>query len=323
MSTDEPANVRQRTLGRPRWDGVPGRLEVWYATITDPATGTGFWLHHEVVATTRGEVRALGWAAVFPPGEPARVRRFGPEGLAAPGTDERWFDGAGAEVAPGRLAGRAGGLRWALTHDDGGPPLHTFPAYVWDRQLLPSSQVVPYPTSAFTGVVQDGDRVWRLDRAPGAVARIYGHGNAQRWGWLHADLGDGDVLEVVAASGRRPPLRWLPPKVFAQLRVAGRDWPDDPLVATAASSARLGVPRWYARVTTPTHRLRVAVRLPPVASVTLEYRDPDGVPAQCTNSCVADAEIRLERRDGVRWAIERHWSLRGTAHAEFGERPSA
>jgi hypothetical protein len=58
-----------------------------------------------------------------------------------------------------------------------------------------------------------------------------------------------------------------------------------------------------------------------VASVTLEYRDPDDAPAQCTNSCVADAEIRLERREGLRWEIERNWSLRGTAHAEFGERP--
>jgi hypothetical protein len=312
---------RAGDLGPSRWDGRPGLLEVWYATLTDPATGTGFWLHHELVATTRGAVEAHGWVAVFPPGEPPSTARFGPERVSAPGAAGRWFAAAGAEVAAGRLAGRAGAIRWELSHEEGGPPLFTFPAYVWERQLLPSSQVVPNPTAVFSGRVEHDGRVWDLHDAPGAVARIYGHGNAQRWGWLHADLGDGDVLEVVAASGRREPLRRLPPKVFAQLRLEGRDWPDDPLAAVVGSSARLGTPRWYARVTTATRRLRLAVRIPPVASVTLEYRDPDDAPAQCTNSCVADAEIRLERRKGLRWTVERHWSLRGTAHAEFGERP--
>jgi hypothetical protein len=320
MRTDR-TQPRAIDLGPSRWDGRPGRLEVWYATLTDPATGTGFWLHHELVATTRGDVQAHGWVAVFPPGEPPTTERFGPERVVEPGAPGRWFAAAGAEVGAGRLAGRAGAMRWELTHEQGGPPLCTFPAYVWERQLLPSSQVVPNPTARFSGRVERDGRVWDLHDAPGAVARIHGHGNAQRWGWLHADLGDGDVLEIVAASGRHQPLRRLPPKVFAQLRLDGRDWPDDPLVAAAGTSARLGVPRWYARVTTATRRLRVAVRIPPVTSVTLEYRDPDDSPAQCTNSCVADAEVRLERRAGLRWVVERHWSLRGTAHAEFGERP--
>lgn len=310
-------------LGTPRWDGRAGRLEVWYATVTDPATGTGLWLHHELVAATDGEVRVHGWAAVFPPGRPPVVERFGPEPVHAAGRGSLWFLAGGARVGPTVLAGRAGRLGWELAYEDAAAPLFTFPAYAWERHLLPSSQVVPHPTAAFSGRVEVAGETLELDRAPGAVARIYGHGNAQRWGWLHADLGDGDVLEVVAASGRRPPLRWLPPKVFAQLRVDGEDWPADPLVATATTSARLGLPRWYARVTTPTRRLRLAVRIPPASSVTLEYRDPDGAAAQCTNSCVADAEIRLERRRGTGWQLERHWSLQATAHAEFGERPPA
>jgi hypothetical protein len=74
-------------------------------------------------------------------------------------------------------------------------------------------------------------------------------------------------------------------------------------------------------VTTATRRLRVGVRIPPSASATLEYRDPDDATARCTNSCRADAEIRLERRTGRGWDLERRWSLRGTAHAEIGQRP--
>lgn len=317
------SRVSADELGPARWDGTPGRLEVWYASLTDPATGTGVWLHHELVAPTADGAPYLhGWAAVFPSDAPPRVERFGPLHVAAPGDTDHWFASDQAVVGPGRMAGRAGAITWDLTHRDPGPPLYTFPAYVWHRQLLPSSQVVPSPTAEFAGRLTLGDDTITLDGATGGIARIHGHGNAHRWGWLHADLGGGDVLEVVAAVGRRPVLRPLPPVAFAQLRTGGRDWPSDPLVAALGSRVRLDLPRWYATVRTPTRRLRVGVRVPPAAAVTLEYRDPDDAVAWCTNSCRADAEIRLEHRHGRRWQVEQRWSLRGTAHAEFGERPA-
>ena len=311
-------------LGEPRWDGSRDRMEVWYATFTDPATGEGFWLHWEVLARTDGSTQAYGWAAAFPPDEPPTVERFGPEpviGGVPPAGEGTWFDAAGARVGPGVMAGETRTMSWDLAYRDAAPPLFTFPSYVWHRQLLPSAQCVPWPSMEVSGTFTVGERTVNLDKARGGLSRIYGHGNAQHWGWLHADLGDGDVLEIVAAKGRRPGLRLVPPKVFAQLRVDGADWPSDPVVTAGTSRARLDLPRWYATVTTATKRLRVAVRVPPTSSVTLEYRDPDDAQAFCTNSCRADAEVRLERRAGLTWQPERRWSLRGTAHAEIGERP--
>ena len=38
-----------------RWRGQPGRLEVWYATMTDRETGTGVWVHGETVAPTKDQ----------------------------------------------------------------------------------------------------------------------------------------------------------------------------------------------------------------------------------------------------------------------------
>ena len=61
--------------------------------------------------------------------------------------------------------------------------------------------------------------------------------------------------------------------------------------------------------------------MPEDRSVALTYADPDGETATCTNSCVADASIRVERRSGTTWTIENEWELRGTAHAEVGTRP--
>ena len=309
-------------LGRPRWRGQPERLEVWYATFTDPARGDGYWLHHELVADPQGRAHGLGWLAAFPTDGQPVVERFGPTPVTPDDLSEtRWFEAGGARVGPGEMRGRTPGAHWNLAFEDDAGPLFTFPEYVWHGSVLPSRQVVPWPTASLSGTVQVGDHTAQLQGARGAVSRIYGRGNAHRWGWLHADLGGGDVLEIVAAQGRAPALRRVPPKVFCQLRVGGDDWPDDALAAAAISRARLDLPRWYATVTGARHRLRVGVRIPPAASVTLEYRDPDDASARCTNSCRADAEIRLERRRLGGWSLERRWSLRGTAHAEIGQRP--
>ena len=66
-------------LGSSRWRGEQGRVEVWYATLTDRHTGAGVWIHHETVAP-KGERApyAHGWAAVFQPGLAPVVERFGP-----------------------------------------------------------------------------------------------------------------------------------------------------------------------------------------------------------------------------------------------------
>lgn len=148
-------------------------------------------------------------------------------------------------AGPDRLQGGAEPLRWGLEVRDGGQPLFTLPRWSWRSEALPTAQVVPPPTATFSSEVRVGDRVFRLREAKGAVARMYGHGNANRWGWLHADLGGGDVLEVVAAVSTRPGLRRLPPLPLLQLRIGGRDWPRNQLLAAPLLKTRL--PEWSVR----------------------------------------------------------------------------
>ena len=263
----------------PRWQGQRGRLEVWYATLTHPATSTGLWLHHEVVAPPEAEPFAHGWVALFLSDRTPTVERFGPC-PASPGE------------APQLLQGKAGTISWDLTASDDSPPLYTFPRWAWERELLPGAQVVTSPTAMFGGTVQHVDEAVDVDGSRGALAHIYGHGNAER-------------------------LRPLP---LVQLRLGGRDWPRDPVAAAPLLRARLGLPQWSVRGVVGRRRLRVDVRIPDAESVALDYADPDGSPATCVNSERSDADITLERFDG-RWRTERTWSLRGTAHAEIGTRP--
>jgi hypothetical protein len=325
-------------LGPARWDGTPSRLEVWYATATDRATGTGLWWHHELVADPEGAAVHLGWLAVFPPDGAPVLRRWAPAPVDGPtlGVDGSWIAGAGTYLGPEgsgtlrqgpaqpdttRLRGEVGDARWDVAVRDGGPPLWTFPRAAWRRELLPAAQIVPAPTARFTGDVEVGGRILALD-GDGGLARIYGHGNAERWAWLHADLGGGDVCEVVAAVSRRPGLRALPPLAFVQLRVDGRDWPGSPALAAARSRVELDLPSWSVTVRWGARRLRIRVDQPAERCVAVDYADPDGAPAVCTNTERADADLVLERRAGGGWAVERSWALAACAHAEVGRRPA-
>ncbi|MFE6335807.1 hypothetical protein ACFVOK_21765 [Streptomyces sp. NPDC057798] len=307
----------------PKWDGTPGRTEVWYTTLTDPVTGTGVWLHHELVAPTDGSgAYAHGWAAVFPKDGPVAYERFGPE----PWTGEpQGFRTEDVRAQPGRLAGSAGAFTWDLTETPEGPPLHTFPRWSWRRPLLPASHMLPAARCRYSGTLRHGTRQLRLEEAPGASARIYGHGNARRWAWLHADLGDGDVLEIIAAVSQRPGLNRLPPLVFLRLLHHGRTWPrraERTAVGWAGGGrfrAALGLPEWRVAGRVGRRRIRVTVTQPPERTLALTYTDPDGSTAVCRNSETADAVVSLERWWG-RWRQEAEWRLTGTAHAEAGDR---
>jgi len=324
------------SLLSPRWQGAPGRLEVVYATVSDPGRGLGLWVHHELLSPLQGEASSHGWVALFRPPKPPVLERFGPQPVptatssrqagdaekSQPARPAGWPAAGDAVLDPPVMRGKAGTLSWDLSWEEpGADPLFTFPLWAWEREVLPGAQIVPVPTTTFSGTVAvDGTAVTLSPGARGGVAHIYGHGNAERWGWLHAELGDGDLLEVVAATSRRPGLDRLPPLPFVQLRVGGKDWPRDPLAAAPLLRARLGLPHWSVRGTVGRWRLRVEVDIPGDQAVTLGYRDPDGASATCTNSEVADAEVVLEHRRS-RWETAGAWRLTGTAHAEIGTRP--
>lgn len=305
----------------PRWNGEPGRLEAWYTTVTDPSTGAGLWLHHETQAPVGGGTASShGWAAVFPSDQSPHFARFGPQDHSAPEGAE-YYSGAPVTASATRLAGRAGDIEWDLRVAADQDTLFTFPEWAWRTGLLPGAQVVAQPSARYTGDVYVAGRTLHLRDAPGGTAHLYGHGNAQRWAWLHADLGGGDVAEVVAAVSTKPGLRHLPPLPFVRLRIGGRDWPaGDTLLAALRLRAEIDLPTWRVWGRVGDHRVRIEVTQPPESTVAVDYTDPDGSPAVCRNSERADAHILLEQRRGGTWQERASWHLKGTAHAEVGTR---
>jgi hypothetical protein len=288
---------------------------VHYLTATDAATGTGLWLHHEVVAPLDRDAYAHGWIATFPRDSAASYTRFGPS-PAQPLDDGTLFRSADAVMTSTSASGRAGELEWDVHWPVTSTPLWTFPRWAWRRHALPAAQVVTIPTTRITGTVGTSSY-----DGPGGLAHIDGHGSAKRWVWLHADLGGGDVLEIVAATARRPGMRMLPPLPFVQLRVDGQDWPADPLRAAPLLRARIGDHAFRVRGIVGRRRLDVEVTLPPGRCVSVGYVDPDESTATCLNSEAADATVRVDRLTPGGWATQHTWTLDGTAHAEIGTRP--
>jgi hypothetical protein len=247
------------------------------------------------------------------------VERFGPE-PGAPTDGATWFRSEACAVGLGEVTGQTAAASWDLHWSDVTPPVFTFPRRAWSHDLLPAAQVVVAPSATFNGTITVGPHHVDLQRAVGALAHIYGHGNAERWAWLHADLGGGDICEVVTAVSRRPILRSLPPLAFVQLRLGGQTWPRSP-AAVLTSRTTLGADRWEVVTRERGRRVRIEVHLPPERSVSLTYTDPDGATATCTNSERADATITLERSGAGAWEVDQRWHLDGRAHAELGTRP--
>jgi hypothetical protein len=305
-------NEELQSAAAPRWRGQPGRLEVWYATLSDPVTHAGLWVHYEMVSPTSTTARdpyAHGWVSWFPPDAPPHTERFGPEPVGR-ATGSSWLTVSDTRIALEELAGRAGSITWNLSWKDSGAPLWTFPRPAWERELLPGAQVVLAPTAQFTGSLHTGDTVQRADGWRGAVAHIYGHGNANRWGWIHADLGDGDVLEVVTAVSRNAALRRLPPMAFIRFRIDGNDWPAS-VLPSVRMRTKLGLRHWQLGGRIGGRRVLIRVDQPAERCVRLGYADPDGAAAVCTNSEQADIYVEVG---------DRRWSVIGTGHAEVGLR---
>jgi hypothetical protein len=309
----------RRSAASPRWRGKAGRLEVWYATLSDPLTRAGVWIHCETVARTQDRgAYAHGWVTWFPPDASPRTERFGPE-PARPAADADWFTAAEVRVGPEGLTGHAGSLGWDLRWKDSGTPLWTFPRAAWERELLPGAQVVLAPTADFIGSLNVGDTAHRVDGWRGGIAHIYGHGNAKRWGWIHADLGDGDILEAVTAVSHKPGLRRLAPMAFVRFRIGGKDWPASFLPALRMRTT-LGLQHWQLEGRIGGRDVLIRVDQPPDRCVSLGYTDPDGGTAVCTNTEQADIHVEISHRERGARVIEHSWSVQGTGHAEVGLR---
>lgn len=317
------------------WDGRPLHYEVWYATLTHRASGTGFWIRYTIESPRAGdgEPYAQLWFARFDADDPTQtfgVNQRLPIGRLV-AEQEPFALRLGEAVARDdgfRGAIDAGGhaIRWDLRWR---PAMHThrhLPDFAYGPPLgarIDTKVCAPNLDLAIDGeIVVDGKR-YVCKGEPGGQSHVWGRKHAYQWAWSHCngfEDAPGAVLESVSVRLRRGQVI-LPTLTVFTLRLDGEEhafrtpW-TLPLTRSEFSSGS-----YVLRATTAATRIEARYTCRPDDMLLAEYLDPDGDPAFNHITCVADVEVRIDKRVGIgRWREHRKLVARRAGHFEWGGR---
>lgn len=314
------------------WDGAPGHYEVHYATLTDPASGTGIWIRQTMLAPTDGGAGECAlWLIAMTPGGERFARRLSLPLDALQATAHPFQLCTGQAVLTDRgMAGEVPDGAWELSWEPRLPPVELVHPLARRAGLARTVLVVAHPDLAISGWVAFGERRLELDAVKGAQAHVWGSEHARRWAWAHAnDLTtlDGEQVpdsffEGVSARVVRGG-REVGPATPLVARIRGRDFGATAPLQVLRTRSRFGLTTWHAEAQAGDQRLTVEVDAPRASLVGVTYHDPDGTPAYCYNSEVASLRLHVWDRTGrgrFGWTLREALQSAGRAHFEMGQR---
>jgi hypothetical protein len=301
-----------------RWGGRAGHYEVYYLTLTDPATGTGLWIRYTLEAPLAGDPScALWFAAMDPAGGVVARKQTLPIAELSASSEPFGLRIGTAELRDGAATGAFEDVSWKLTWEAGRayepvPPLL--------RRFASTVLVLAHGNVAIDGTVVFGGRELDLSGARGGQTHLWGVKHAQSWSWARcADFktesgqrADGAFVDGVSARVKRFG-RELGPALLLVGRIDGVDFRSSALRARRSS---FGPDGWRFEATARGRTLIGEVKPDRRLLAGVTYHDPDGEPAYCYNS--EAASMRLEIRQRGRRA--RTLSGDGAAHFEYGQR---
>jgi hypothetical protein len=322
-----------------QWQGQPGHYEVYYLTLTDPATGIGFWIRYTMVAPspeTGEEATCSLWFMAMDPADPSR--NVGDK-VSFPAS------ALSAEVDPFRLMvndsvltdrGMVGSLErdgrrhaWDLSWQ---PRL---PAYGHVHPVLRAAKVaktilfLPHPDVEVSGWIEMAGRRIEVAGARGGQAHLWGAKHATRWAWAHcsdftgpngeprADTFVDGVSVYVPRFGRE-----LGPNTPVVARIGGRDLMSISPLAVQRNPSEFGLQSWRFEARTRRRKLQADVTARREDLVGVTYHDPDGELAYCYNTEVADMKLTVFERSTpfTQWRKQDELTSRGRAHFEYAQR---
>jgi hypothetical protein len=317
-----------------RWDGGPGHYEVYYVTLTDPASGIGAWIRYTMRAPLDGEPAecALWLLAMAPDGDRFACKATFPASELDARDDPFRLGLAGADLSDRGAAGILDDGAWELSWEPRLAPYEFVHPLVRRTGAAQTELVLSHPDLAISGTLRLGERVLELDGARGGQAHLWGTRHAARWAWTHAsDLhaADGEprpdtFVDAVSVYVERLG-RELGPSTPVVGRFRGDDFAaTDPLALVRARS-RFGLSTWRFEARDGRRRIAGEVDAPRTTLVGVTYHDPDGRPAYCYNSEVASMRLSVwdrTARGRFGWTLRDTLVADGRAHFEYGQRAS-
>ena len=318
-----------------RWDGGPGHYEVYYVTLTDPATGVGAWIRYTMLAPRSGgeEPSASLWFLTMDPRGGAtavlgRKANFPIDELRAQNDPfelaigDAWLTDTGMR---GAFEDVAWDLRWspgARAYAPVNPLLHRL-------GLAGTAFLLPHADLSIDGELTVAGERLELTGARGGQAHLWGTKHARSWAWIHCNALEtldgepvsGAFVEGVSATVARFG-REIGPSTPVVARIGGRDFDSASPLRLLSNQSTYALTGWRFEVVGGGRKLigEVDASRDQLAGVT--YHDPDGELAYCYNSETATLHLHVyERARQVGgWAHQETLVAPGRAHFEYAQR---
>ena len=316
-----------------RWDGTPGHYEVWYLSLTDPASGVGLWIRYTLLAPTDPAIAptcALWCMAMDPAGPTLGRKQEWP--IASLDARQAPFS---LRVAEARLddqgmSGRCADTEWDLRWTPNPAARHHVHPLLRRAGIAATVLTLPHADLEVSGTVRLGARELTLDRARGGQAHLWGTKHAARWAWVHAsDLhGDdgtaapGSFIDAVSVYVPRLG-RTVGPSTPVLGRLLDEEFRSVSPWRVVANASRFGLTGWEMEARAGRRRVRMQVTAPRPSLVGVTYHDPDGETAHCYNSEIASMRLQVWDRSAQGfsgWVMRTSLRAAGRAHFEYGQR---
>lgn len=323
-------------LNEPRYRGRShrGHYEAWYVTVALPDQGQAFWLRYVIESPLEGAGNAHCslWAFSFDRNDPAAGLslhdRYPIARYANKSTDEKGFR---IEVGPGVLErGKAKGkvgagassIEWDLKFEPRGPSLEHVSPLLYSLGITKASVNSAHLALEIDGTIKVAGKAVKLAKAPGEQSHTWGKKHAAAWAWAHCNAFAEDkdaVFEGVSARVSKLGML-LPPATPIYLRAFGQEHFLNGAFSIWSHDSDFELGKWELEAEGPDVLVQGVVEAPPERFVSVEYRDPDGRPVYCNNSCLASMKLEIYERRGARWELAKTLTSDGTTAFEIAGR---
>jgi len=293
----------RRSLNAPRWEGSGPWSEAWFITCADPRRGIGLWLRYaldvdrggvevpSVWASFMDGTRAFALRNVYPA---AAFRRTDPVAI---GAGELTSAGCSGEVEAG---GRS--VRWRLSFEPRAEAEDVVPAPLRAIAALRRSGVaLPQPSMRVSGALEVDGRPTDLDGAPGAQGHLWARERWLTYTWARCNAFAEDPSASVDLTAVRLPGGVQVPLYTFRSGGEVHRFQDPPWVVFSRSSP--AAPTWHFSAANAHLAIDGVVRGRPASSVLVAYQDSRGEEHRCSNTELAEMELRVRVRafPGARW----------------------
>lgn len=314
------------------WDGSPGHYEVWYLTLTDPASGVGAWIRLTMVAPDEGAATCSLWLAAMDPRARQVVARKAtyPIDRLRAAAEPFSLTVAGAHLDAASTRGAFDDVAWDLRWTPG-RAYHPVHPLLRRARIAKTVLELPQGDVEIDGTITlPGGRELRVDGARGAQAHLFGSKHARRWTWARCGAFTGDDGEPVpdtfldGVSVYVPRLgREVGPSTPVVGRLLGEDFASTSPARVLGNRSTFTLTTW--RFEARDGRRRVVGEVDAARDLLcgVTYHDPDGDLAYCYNSEVATMRLAVYDRTGrgtTAWTLRRRLVGDGTAHFEYAQR---